>query len=167
MINWPCIRTIDATAMMDRKQITAIAGFLICAGLCIAAPAFAVEHPGLVEQECSSCHVRMIAGKSVHSAMSSPCTVCHVAMTKGDMTTVTLSMPKERICFACHEESASLRQHVPAVKGECVECHDAHSSQRRLLLREEARLPAGKTATVRLPVKEVNIPTLSRQTAAR
>jgi predicted CXXCH cytochrome family protein len=57
------------------------------------------------------------------------------------MTQVSLSMPKGRICFACHEQAAESRLHNPAVKGQCVECHDAHSSERRMLLREEGGLP--------------------------
>jgi predicted CXXCH cytochrome family protein len=51
-------------------------------------------------------------------------------------------MPKNKICYAYHEESAALTQHVPAaVKGFCVECHDAHSSERRTLLHKESQLP--------------------------
>jgi predicted CXXCH cytochrome family protein len=97
----------------------------------------AVEHPGVLpmEAECSSCHASKISGKSVHSVMTASCSVCHVTATKGDMTLMSLSMPKEKICSACHEEAAALRQHVPAVKGTCVECHDAHSSERKMLLR--------------------------------
>lgn len=53
------------------------------------------------------------------------------------MTLVNLSMPKAKICTACHEQSTALRQHVPVVKGLCVECHDAHSSDRRMLLLRE------------------------------
>jgi predicted CXXCH cytochrome family protein len=44
-------------------------------------------------------------------------------------------MPKQKICFACHQESTALQEHVPAVKGQCVDCHDAHSSDRKMLLR--------------------------------
>lgn len=103
--------------------------------------AWAVEHPGSVEKDCLTCHMNKVTGKSVHSVMSSPCTVCHLMMTRGDMTTISLSMSKARICTACHDESAALRQHVPGVKGSCMECHDAHSSERRLLLlRDEAQL---------------------------
>lgn len=96
-----------------------------------------VEHPGVLprQAECSSCHASKISGKSVHSVMTASCSVCHVTTTKGDMTLMSLSMPKEKICSACHEEAAALRQHVPAVKGTCVECHDAHSSERKMLLR--------------------------------
>jgi len=105
----------------------------------------AVEHPGILpkDAECVSCHIKKITGTSVHSAMSTLCTVCHVAKTQGDMTTLNLAMPKEQICFACHEKSSEMRQHVPVVKGSCVDCHDSHSSdQRMLLLVREASPPA-------------------------
>jgi predicted CXXCH cytochrome family protein len=108
---------------------------------------WAAEHPGVVDRDCPACHLRKITGESVHSAMDSPCSVCHVRITQGDMTTLSLSMPKGKICSACHEESAALRQHVPAVKGQCLECHDAHSSQHRLLLlRDELQL---RTAAIK------------------
>jgi len=101
-----------------------------------------VEHPGVLHDgdDCSSCHASKTVGKSVHSAMASPCTICHLAQTQGDMTTLNLIMPKEQICFACHEKSAELRQHTPVVQGRCVECHDSHSSARRMLLREVSDL---------------------------
>jgi predicted CXXCH cytochrome family protein len=104
----------------------------------LALPTWAVEHPGVLPKdvECSSCHIKQISGKSVHSAMATSCTVCHVAKTQGDMTALNLAMPKEKICFACHERSAALKQHVPVVKGTCVDCHDSHSSGRRMLLLE-------------------------------
>jgi predicted CXXCH cytochrome family protein len=67
------------------------------------------------------------------------------------MTTLSLIMPREQICFACHEKSAELRQHTPVVQGRCVECHDSHSSERRMLLRVASDLqdrtltfPSGK-----------------------
>jgi predicted CXXCH cytochrome family protein len=96
-----------------------------------------VEHPGVVPKdvECTSCHASKICGKSVHSVMATSCDVCHVTQTQGDMTLVSLSMPKQKICFACHQESAALREHVPSVKGQCVDCHDAHSSDQKMLLR--------------------------------
>jgi predicted CXXCH cytochrome family protein len=87
--------------------------------LLLPAMAQAVEHPGILpkDAECVSCHIKKITGTSVHSAMSTSCTVCHVAKTQGDMTMLNLAMPKEQICFACHEKSAAMREHVPVVKG--------------------------------------------------
>jgi predicted CXXCH cytochrome family protein len=97
-----------------------------------------VEHPGSVhaDDNCSSCHADKSRGKSVHSAIELSCTVCHLAQTNGDMTTLTLLMPKPKVCFACHEETSSVRQHRPVTKRLCLDCHDAHSSNRRMLLRE-------------------------------
>lgn len=74
----------------------------------------------------------------MHSAMGSTCTICHVTWKRGDMMTVSLSMPKQRICYSCHEQAAEMRLHREPVKGECVECHDAHASNRKMLLRETA-----------------------------
>jgi predicted CXXCH cytochrome family protein len=120
-----------------------LAASLLMAG---ALPMVAVEHPGVVPRnaECTSCHAAKITGKSVHSVMATACDVCHVTQTQGDMTLVSLSMPKQKICFACHQESAPLREHVPAVKGQCVDCHDAHSSDQRMLLRVAALSPHRK-----------------------
>ncbi len=78
--------------------------------------------------------------------MTTPCTVCHVATTKGDMTTLSLVMPKSQICFARHEKSAAFRDHTPPVKGSCIQCHDAHSSERLMLLREAVTLPLAPDA---------------------
>ncbi len=101
-----------------------------------------VEHPGSVhaDDNCSSCHPDKSRGKSVHSAIELSCTVCHLAQTNGDMTTLTLLMPKPKVCFACHEETWSVRQHRPVTKRPCLDCHDAHSSNRRMLLREPSHV---------------------------
>lgn len=116
--------------------------FLRCSGILLmaVAPGAAVEHPGVLanDVECVSCHTNKQTGKSVHSVMVASCGVCHVTMTQGDMTTVSLSMPKQKICSACHDQASALHQHVPGTKGACVECHDAHSSNLRMLLLESA-----------------------------
>jgi predicted CXXCH cytochrome family protein len=122
---------------MERVLSTLAVSFMLAA----AVPASAVEHPGVLPKDanCSSCHANKTSGKSVHSAMATSCNVCHLTNTQGDMTTVSLAMPKAQICFACHEKSAELQQHSPAVrKGTCLDCHDAHSSDRRMLLRAAA-----------------------------
>lgn len=117
-----------------KTRLYLLAALLVLGG---AVRAMAVEHPGVVPHgvECTSCHSAKVTGKSVHSVMVTSCDVCHVTQTQGDMMLVSLSMPKQKICFACHQESTALRQHVPAVKGQCVDCHDAHSSARKMLLR--------------------------------
>jgi predicted CXXCH cytochrome family protein len=108
----------------------------------VPARAHTVEHPGVLPKDanCSSCHANKTKGKSVHSAMVVSCTVCHLTQTQGDMTTLNLLMPKEKICFACHESSAAMQRHSPSAKGQCVDCHDSHSSDRPSLLRELAEV---------------------------
>src|SRR5579863_661274 len=124
------LRNVDSRSR--RKKRSCAINLLASLLLMCAASASGAEHPGAVprDAECSACHANKVRGKSVHSAMATTCTVCHVTKTQGDMTTVSLSMPKERICSACHDETAALLQHVPGVQGSCVECHDAHSSDR-------------------------------------
>jgi predicted CXXCH cytochrome family protein len=117
-----------------------VALLLLPAAVSASAVEHPIEHPGVVPKDanCSSCHANKTKGNSVHSAMAMPCTVCHLATTEGDMTTLILSMPKEKICFGCHEKSAQLRRHKPTAKVGCLDCHDSHSSPRRSLLREQA-----------------------------
>jgi predicted CXXCH cytochrome family protein len=105
-----------------------------------------VEHPGTLRKgaNCLWCHADKVNGRSVHSAMAVRCTVCHLMETKGDMTTTELAMPKKQICFACHEQSAELRQHLPAAKGQCLDCHAAHSSSRPMLLRVDIDIQPGQ-----------------------
>jgi predicted CXXCH cytochrome family protein len=102
--------------------------------------ASAVEHPGVVPKgaDCPSCHAGKTRGTSVHS-VATLCTVCHLTSTQGDMTTVSLFMPKEQICFACHEKNMEARTHPPTPKGQCGDCHDAHSSDQPKLLRASNR----------------------------
>jgi predicted CXXCH cytochrome family protein len=126
--------------------------------LAAAMHASAVEHPGSLSKDanCSSCHADKTRGKSVHSAMAISCTVCHLVKAEGDLTMMNLAMPKEQFCSACHEKSEELQQHKPAVKGQCLDCHDAHSSSRRLLLREQAD-------THHRPPQDLNLPRAKRE----
>lgn len=111
---------------------------IVFLALAAATHASIVEHPGVLHKEdsCSSCHADKTKGRSVHSAIATSCTVCHLAETRGDMTTLTLIMSKEQICFACHENSVALRRHSRTTNRICVDCHDAHNSNRSMLLRE-------------------------------
>jgi predicted CXXCH cytochrome family protein len=132
----PRILFATLAAVSAVSSATALTGFLLLL-LAPAMQASAIEHPGIVPRDanCSSCHANKTRGKSVHSAMLLSCTVCHLAQTEGDMTTLNLAWPKEEMCFVCHEKSVELQQHSPVVRGQCVDCHDAHSSSRRSLLR--------------------------------
>jgi predicted CXXCH cytochrome family protein len=113
--------------------------------LALHAQAHPIEHPGILHKEdnCSACHADKTKGKSVHSAMELACTICHQAQTMGDMTLLQLELPKTEICFSCHEKTMMLNQHPEAVRRVCIDCHDAHSSNRRLLLLDSSNVRRG------------------------
>ncbi len=125
-----------AAAEMKYSPSVLIGSFLL---LLAAIQTSAVEHPGPLPKDanCSTCHTDKTRGKSVHSAIAISCTICHLVKTQGDMSTIDLAMPREQICFACHEKSVELQRHRPVVKGDCADCHDTHSSDRRMLLRRQ------------------------------
>lgn len=126
------------------RTITLLPVLLLASIQMSAVESRGVEHPGSLsaDDNCSSCHADKSRGKSVHSAMALPCTVCHVAQSQGDMTTLTLLMPKPKICFACHEQAVSVTQHKAKANERCLSCHEAHSSNRPSLLRELTAAPS-------------------------
>jgi predicted CXXCH cytochrome family protein len=144
----PCCH--DRPSRLARIRLARIRLVRIKAGVCsarivsllllLAGTAFAVEHPGTLHKDdnCSSCHASKTSGKFVHADMGISCTTCHLAQTRGDMTTLSLLMPKERLCFACHENSPAMHPKTQVAKQLCVDCHDSHTSDRRMLLRDVA-----------------------------
>jgi len=122
---------------MKRTPRALIGSFVM---LFAALHASAAAHPPISpgNAACSSCHADKTSGKSVHSAGELSCTLCHLVTTEGGVTTVSLAVPKQQICFACHEPSTEWQPNSPAMKGSCLDCHDAHSSGHFFLLREGA-----------------------------
>jgi predicted CXXCH cytochrome family protein len=115
----------------------AILSFLLLL-LARGAQAQTVEpHTLRADVECSSCHGDKTSGRVVHSAMAMGCAVCHQVVADGNTLSVRLTMPKEQICFACHGESGDEYLHPPYAQGQCVSCHDPHSSNFPMHLRAE------------------------------
>ncbi len=115
--------------------------YLITAGLLVlilsARWANAVEHPVPLEKDadCATCHEDKTKGKAVHSAIAMGCTTCHEVKTEKDVTTVELTAPKNQICFTCHDVSKDKVKHGPYWQGNCVFCHDPHTSDQPKQLR--------------------------------
>ena len=101
-----------------------------------ALPAAAANHPPLTNANanCSSCHADMIQGTSVHSQGEIECTTCHASTSDGGKVAMSLTVPKEQLCYACHERGA-MQQHWATPKRGCLDCHDAHHSTRAMLLK--------------------------------
>lgn len=110
--------------------------FLLLAAL----PAFAADHPDLPKgSECLYCHVEKTKGQSVHFDFTNSCTVCHAVNVEDGKTSITLVLPKEKICYSCHEKAAMDKS--PIMKGECVSCHDPHNSESPHLLHPNVPMP--------------------------
>ena len=99
----------------------------------------AEEHPVPLQKDadCASCHEDKTKGKAVHSAIAMGCTTCHEVKSAGESTVVNLVSPAEQICFTCHEKSKEQSLHGPYEKGQCVTCHDPHTSDYPKQLRAE------------------------------
>ena len=126
-------------------RIVSALGF--AAGLWLAlasgAPAFAADHPELPKaSECLSCHAEKTKGLSIHFDFAQSCTVCHAVSVADGKTSITLVLPKEKICYSCHEKAAM--DAVPYMKGECLSCHDPHNSARPHLLKANVPVPIDK-----------------------
>ena len=111
---------------------------LLLASLALALPIVAAEHPVPLEKDvdCATCHEDKTKGKAVHSAIAMGCTTCHEVKTENDVTTVNLVAPKEELCFTCHEKSQDAVRHLPYDQGQCVVCHDPHTSDNPKQLRQ-------------------------------
>jgi len=120
---------------------------VICGGFVLlavaAVPAFAAEHPAIPkESACLSCHLEKTTGQSINFDFTTACTVCHVVKVEDGKTSISLVLPKEKICYSCHEKAAMDKTQF--MKGECVSCHDPHNSERLYLLRANVPMPDEK-----------------------
>jgi predicted CXXCH cytochrome family protein len=121
------------------KQTLKLALGILLAVTAARLPLAAAEHPLKLEKDadCASCHEDKTKGKAVHSAIAMGCATCHEVKTEGETTTVTLTSPKDQLCFTCHDKAKEEVKHGPYEKGSCVSCHDPHTSDFPKQLRAE------------------------------
>ena len=83
------------------------------------------------ELSCYDCHKNMFVKKHLHPAFDSPeCNSCH----NTDKFTLIEKIPD--LCFECHDEDEfnGKYKHGPVTAGECLLCHNPHSSNYPSLL---------------------------------
>jgi len=100
------------------------------------------EHPVTLEKnvdaaKCLECHEDKTKGKHVHSAIAMGCTTCHEVKVEKDTTTIELTSPRQELCVTCHDKSKQATLHGPYAKGNCVLCHDPHTTEFEKQLRAE------------------------------
>ena len=109
--------------------------------------AHAANHPRVSsETNCAACHSDLLSGKTVHAEGELTCTLCHVVKSTGSYLTMSYPLPKEQLCFTCHERTA-MQQHFPTPKRECQDCHDAHRSNRAILLKRDVETEGPSQST--------------------
>lgn len=88
----------------------------------------------------SKCHATILSGKTVHDAAEG-CTDCHNEVStphpvKGQKTFELLNTVPD-LCSTCHDEYGKMKTvHSPVEDGECMECHDPHSTAEDNLLKK-------------------------------
>ena len=115
------------------------------AAMVMMAPlALAQDHPVPLDPKtepakCAECHEDKTKGKNIHSAIAGGCNSCHEIKNSGETTQVVLNQPSNELCFTCHAKEAKDEdsKHGPWDKGNCVFCHDPHTSDYPKQLRAE------------------------------
>ena len=131
-------RSLEVDVIPTRKPLLIL--LLLVVGVTLRARAD--EHPVPLPKDadnakCAECHEDKTKGKAVHSAIQMGCTTCHEIKTEGETTHINLVQPKDQLCFTCHDKSKDEVKHGPYDKGQCVTCHDPHTSDYPKQLRAE------------------------------
>jgi predicted CXXCH cytochrome family protein len=93
-----------------------------------------VEHPligpkDIKPETCLTCHPEKKEGQFIHTAVRIGCENCHQITSAKDKTTITLFATGGELCAKCHEAKKDRVLHGPYKNGQCLICHDPHSSQ--------------------------------------
>jgi predicted CXXCH cytochrome family protein len=74
------------------------------------------------------CHADFTKSKYVHSPVTlQACNVCHVTVENRHV--FQLANTPDKLCNFCHGLKLKNFAHEPVAKGECLKCHDSHSSE--------------------------------------
>lgn len=117
--------------------------------------------------KCTDCHTDKSEGKYVHSALAMGCNTCHEIETKDEATSIKLTAPPAELCTTCHELEKNTVMHGPYKNGQCLACHDPHSSNFPAHTRAETNTLCFSCHSVNQPgvsVKEGDVTVLGGQT---
>ena len=88
-----------------------------------------IEQKDIKSETCLTCHPEKKQGKFVHSAVGMGCENCHQATSEKNKTTINLVATGGDLCAICHEAAKDPVLHGPYKNGQCLTCHDPHSSE--------------------------------------
>lgn len=91
---------------------------------------------GMESDVCYRCHDRVDEKRWAHGPIGvGQCMVCHDEPHESG-SLAALTRESDKLCFYCHDENR-LQQHISRVNSrDCVSCHDPHSGEDNLLLRQ-------------------------------
>jgi predicted CXXCH cytochrome family protein len=120
-------RKVNLTLHLLLLAIFLLPPFQVCAEEPIEHPF--IEPKDIKSQTCLTCHPEKKEGKFVHSAVGMGCENCHQAISEKNKTTITLVATGGALCAKCHETRKDPVLHGPYKNGQCLTCHDPHSSE--------------------------------------
>ncbi|MBI1941799.1 MAG: hypothetical protein HYS33_09875 [Acidobacteria bacterium] len=82
----------------------------------------------LTSETCLSCHPNKSEGEFVHSAIPMGCEKCHQAASEREKTTIKVLASDGELCAKCHAAEPGPVLHTPYKRGQCLVCHNPHSS---------------------------------------
>lgn len=84
----------------------------------------------------AECHANYRESKYVHSpVILKACNVCHQTVENRHL--FKLVTTGEELCIFCHKMKLKNFVHEPVTKGECLKCHDSHSSEFPFLVKTD------------------------------
>lgn len=154
------VHKILVTGRCLRRTLFSCFGQAVGCLLLMVGPVFAANHPAITGRNanCASCHADMTQGTSVHSQGELGCGICHSSAGDGKTVEMLLTVPKEQICFVCHERAVMQKHVSSSTNKDCLGCHDAHRSDRAMLLRRNIEDKYADSSAVAVAPKRPSTP---------
>ena len=91
---------------------------------------------------CLECHNDLLENEEVHSPVKKSCERCHISTgaehPQENISGFTLKGSIPDLCYECHDpKNEEEFLHSPSQNGECVLCHDVHSSPNLYLVKSD------------------------------
>ncbi len=93
----------------------------------------------LTQKDCIGCHNKTNAKPFIHEPSNESCKNCHQSTGKKhpleDVEGFKLSAEVPALCYNCHDPINTKKHlHPPIKKGDCLSCHEVHSSSQKKLV---------------------------------
>jgi len=135
-------RHISCPTRASLKGVAALLVFYLLSSLGVLAEE-PIDHPFIEPKDiktdtCLTCHPQKQEGRFVHTAVKMGCESCHHIISENNKTTITLPAAGGESCAKCHAPEKEPVLHGPYKEGQCLICHDPHSSEFKAQTRSAA-----------------------------